>query len=263
MKKALKVAVQLLASFGFTEKTLRADSALLPIAYYVSHRKLGSKYLTKSSSDNDRQSIRKWLLRSLLKASGIWGSGLDTLLAALRDVIVEHGDEEFPVRKLEEVMAKRGKSLQFGEEEINELAEMPYGDKRLFALLSLMYPFVDVTNHQFHIDHIFPRSRFTKPKLKKAEIPEGEWDEYKELVDNLPNLQLLEGGANIAKQAKMPKQWMDETMNESQQAHYCEIHLLGDISGSLSDFPRFYEGRLDSTKRRIGDLLEVSSDKAD
>lgn len=263
VKKALKVAVQLLASFGFTEKTLRADSALLPIAYYVSHRKLGSKYLTKNSSESDRQSIRKWLLRSLLKASGIWGSGLDTLLAALRDVIVEHGSEGFPVRKLEEVMAKRGKSLHFGEEEIDELAEMPYGDKRLFALLSLMYPFVDVTNHQFHIDHIFPRSRFAKPKLKKAEIPEHEWDEYKELVDNLPNLQLLEGGANIAKQAKMPKSWMDETMNEPQQAHYCEIHLLGDIPDSLGGFTSFYEGRLAATKQRIGELLDVTSEKAD
>ena len=53
-------------------------------------------------------------------------------------------------------MAKRGKSLLFGEEEIDELVEMRYGDKRLFALLSLLFPFVDVTNHHFHIDHVFP-----------------------------------------------------------------------------------------------------------
>ncbi|TWU38976.1 hypothetical protein Q31b_40540 [Novipirellula aureliae] len=50
VKESLKVAVQLLASFGFTEKTLRADSALLPIAYYVRHRKLDSKYLTTSTN---------------------------------------------------------------------------------------------------------------------------------------------------------------------------------------------------------------------
>ena len=30
VKRALKVAVQLLESFGFNEKTLRADSAILP-----------------------------------------------------------------------------------------------------------------------------------------------------------------------------------------------------------------------------------------
>ena len=43
VKRSLKVAVQLLASFGFTEKSLRADSAILPIAYYICRRNLDSE----------------------------------------------------------------------------------------------------------------------------------------------------------------------------------------------------------------------------
>jgi len=257
VKRSLKVAVQLLASFGFTEKTLRADSALLPIAYYICHRKLDSKYVTKSKYDDDRKAIRAWLIRSLLKTSGIWGSGLDTLLTALRESITEHGDDEFPVAKLQEVMAKRGKSLQFGEEEIDELVEMEYGDKRLFALLTLLFPFVDVTNHHFHIDHVFPKSRFGKPKLKKAEVPKEDWDEVKEMANSLPNLQLLEGAENIEKQASMPSKWMTETLTDSQRTNYCDNHVLGTVPDSLLEFREFYEARSEALRRKIVSLLGV------
>jgi len=51
-------AVQLLASFGFNEKTLRADSAILPIAYYVCHRNLEIDYITKAGFASDRAAIR-------------------------------------------------------------------------------------------------------------------------------------------------------------------------------------------------------------
>ncbi|QDV69033.1 hypothetical protein Poly24_27470 [Rosistilla carotiformis] len=263
VKKSLKVAVQLLASFGFTEKTLRADSALLPIAYYINHRKLDTKYLTQSKFKEDRESIHKWLIRSLLKASGIWGSGLDTLLTALRETITTHGDEEFPVGKLQEVMAKRGKSLQFGEEEIDELVEMQYGDKRMFALLSLLFPFVDVTNHHFHVDHVFPKSRFTKPRLKKAGVTEADWDEFKEMANSLPNLQLLEGGENIEKQAAMPALWMSDTLTATQRTNYCDNHLLGTVPEILVDFREFYDSRAAALRQRIISLIGVAKEEAE
>ena len=37
----------------------------------------------------------------ILKASGIWGSGLDTLLTLLRSTIDTYGREAFPVEELE------------------------------------------------------------------------------------------------------------------------------------------------------------------
>ena len=132
VKRSLKLAVQLLASFGFNEKSLRADSAVLPMAYYMCRRNLDVGYITRSSFAADREAIRTWLIRSLLKASGIWGSGLDSLLAAIREVVATHGAGGFPVDALQDMMAKRGKSLLFGEEEIDELVEMRYGDKGLF-----------------------------------------------------------------------------------------------------------------------------------
>lgn len=258
VKRALRLAVQLLASFGFTEKTLRADSALLPIAYYMSHRKLDSSYISKSSNAEDREKIRIWLIRSLLKTSGVWGSGLDTLLTALREAIVKHGDDGFPVEKLQSVMAKRGKSLLFSEEEIDELAEMSYGDKRLFSLLTLLFPFVDVTNHHFHVDHIFPRSRFTSKKLEKAGVSPDDIDDFMEMGNRLPNLQLLEGVENMEKRATLPAEWIRSMASESHRTNYCDNHLLENVPESLPEFGDFYNTRLCTIRARIVEMVAPS-----
>ena len=77
--------MELAASFGLNGQTLRADSSLLPIAYYLYTRIAPGNYVTHGQFATDREKIRKWLACSLLKASGIWGSGLDTLLTALRE----------------------------------------------------------------------------------------------------------------------------------------------------------------------------------
>jgi hypothetical protein len=259
VKRSLKVAVQLLAGFGFNEKSLRADSAILPIAYYIRRRNLDGHYLTRSSFAADREAIRTWLIRSLLKASGIWGSGLDTLLTAIREVISAHGGDAFPADRLQEMMAKRGKSLLFGEEEIEELVEMRYGDKRLFALLTLLFPFVDVTNHHFHIDHVFPKSRFTKARLRKAGVPEPDIDDFRELADCLPNLQLLEGIENVEKQAVMPAEWLEGSLPQDARTNYCDNHQLGQLPESLTAFRAFYDARRRALRSRIVKLLGANS----
>jgi hypothetical protein len=255
VKRSLKVAVKLLAGFGFTEKSLRADSAILPIAYYICRRSLDVNYITRSGFAADREAIRTWLIRSLLKASGIWGSGLDSLLAAIREVVATHGLDGFPVDPLQDMMAKRGKSLLFGEDEINELVEMRYGDKRLFPLLSLLFPFVDVANNHFHVDHIFPKSRFTKPGLDRAGVPESSIDQFKEMSDCLPNLQLLEGVENVEKLAKLPSEWIDGAFQGAARSNYCNNHLMSDLPESLADFETFFVSRRISLRARIVSIL--------
>ncbi len=113
IRTALVRTVQLAASFGLSGQTLRADSALLPIAYYLYSRQAPENYVTHGQFAADRETIRQWLVRSLLKASGIWGSGLDTLLTALRDVIQKDGKGLFPDSLLRQEMDARGKSLNF------------------------------------------------------------------------------------------------------------------------------------------------------
>jgi len=260
IKDALLLTVQLISTFGFNGQTIRADSAILPIAYYLHHRNLGEAYLARSSFEQDREAIREWFIRSLLKASGIWGSGLDTLLTALREEIREHGSDRFPYSEIREVMARRGKSIGFEPEEVEELADMAYGDKRLFALLSLTFPFIK-HQHVFHVDHVFPKGEFTSRKLLESGVDASQIEEIKGLCDKIPNLQLLLGAINNNKRKKMPLKWIEETYPDpGTQQQYIQQHLLVGLSNDLSDFPEFSEKRRAVLKERINEVLNVTQE---
>ncbi len=253
IKRALVLTVQLIASYGFSGQNLTAHNAILPIAYYLHYRKLGETYLTSRHFRNDRESIRRWLVKSLLK-TGVWGSGLDTLLTDLRRSINENGNVEFPVDKIQEAMARKGRQLVFDEEEIEDLADMRYGDRLTFALLSLLFPFVDLRN-QFHVDHIFPSTRFNERQLRKSDVPEGEIEAYRDRKDRLANLQLLQGVINNEKGTKMPAEWLSAELDRDREMEYRKLHLLGEVPISITDFGDFYEQRRAKLRQRISELL--------
>ena len=253
IKDALTLTVELVSSFGFNGSTLRATNALLPIAYYIYSRQADGRYLTEQASESDREAIRQWLIRGFLKPSGIWGSGLDTLLTALRQDL-RNSHTEFPIVEIGETMRLRGKSLAFDEDEIDDLTEMRIGDIRTFSLLSLIFQHLDLRQH-FHIDHIFPRSRFHRTKLRSDGFSE---DKVEELVDNanrLPNLQLLEGHENVQKRAMLPAEWLDSTKSTTEREQYVATHLLGEVPELMAGFDDFYEARRVQLRDRIIELL--------
>ena len=254
IKRALTLTVQLASDFGFNGQNLRASNAILPIAYYLYVRNPGDAYLTHSHFKDDRRTIREWLIRSLLK-SGVWGSGLDTLLTALRRVIRESDKDDFPVELIYREMAGRGRLLVFEEEEIEELADMRHGNRLVFALLSLLLPFVDL-RYQFHVDHVFPRSRITERRLRNDGVPNEKIDDFVQCKDRLANLQLLEGPKNAEKSAKMPAKWLHQAFSDSSsRQNYKSLHLLGDVPDSVTQFDVFYNARRERLKGRIKELL--------
>lgn len=256
IREALLLTVRLLSSFGFNSQNLRADSAILPIAYYLFTRQPGEGYLTRVEYSQDRENIRKWLIRSLLKASGIWGSGLDTLLTALREQIRAHAETGFPISQLESVMSARGKTLTFTDEELDELVELSYGDKRTFALLSLIFPGFDLSRH-FHVDHIYPQARFSKPQLRKAQIDDELWQEMADKADRLPNLQLLEGSINNQKRQKMPHDWYALFKPDvSARRDYLAGLEITALPETLSGFMDFYDLRKQALRSRIANALK-------
>ncbi len=255
IRGALIRTVELAASFGLNGQTLRADSALLPIAYYLYRQQVPSNYVTHSKFAADRESIRGWLIRSLLKASGIWGSGLDTLLTALRETIQRAGSAEFPVAQLRHIMAQRGKSLTFEPAEVEDLLHMTYGDKRMFPLLSLLFPFVDLRN-QFHVDHVYPISLFTRAKLRKLIFGDEAVETLIRHANELPNLQLLEGTINNEKRAAMPADWLAKHLpDRAAQLHYRTKHELGDLPVDLRRFEAFHSARRERLRAKLVALL--------
>ncbi|WJG11409.1 DUF262 domain-containing protein [Gordonia sp. Swx-4] len=205
IKGALLRAATLLQQFGYHERNLTANSVIIPLAHYLHLRKASDSYLDSSADAADRLAVQRWVTRSLIKR-GIWGSGLDTLLTRIRDVLSTEAQSGFPAMEIEGAMAASGKSLTFDVAEIDELLNLKYAGQRTFSVLSVLYPGLDL-GKKFHEDHIFPKSKFTRKKLTDAGVPQEKIDDYLSTVNLLPNLQLLAGTANIEKQDSMPDDW--------------------------------------------------------
>lgn len=257
IRESLLLTMQLLASFGFNGQNLKATSVILPVAYYLYHRNLPASYLSRAEYSEDRENLRSWVVRSLLKASGIWGSGLDTLLTLLRSDIKNHGSHAFPVAKLEATMAQRGKSLRFNEEEIDELSQLEYGNPRTFALLTLVFKGFDFSRH-FHVDHIYPKGLFNQKKLASLGVPLELHAELLDAANRLPNLQLLEGSVNNQKRQKMPHVWYQELWpDERGKEAHLQSQAITFLPDTLNEFMAFYRERHAVLKSRIAVALDV------
>lgn len=257
IERALRLGVKLLSSFGFAASTLKANSVLIPIAHYLHERDLDDRYLTHTTWRQDREELRRWIVRSLVKP-GIWGSGLDTLVKALRSVIDETTGP-FPVEALEAAMARQGKSLAIDDLLLDDLAEIPYRDKRLFPVLSLLYPGVNVRN-VFHIDHIFPKSLFTPTRLEASGVNIGLVDEFRSRFDRMPNLQLLEGPENEGKRNRLPADWVRmQYPDPLARGGWLASHDLHDLPVDLEEFLDFYQARRNRMRNRLANVLGLAT----
>jgi hypothetical protein len=250
----LRLTVGHAATFGLSRDTISADSSLLPIAYYLHQRVVGDRYLTSKAEADDRKAIKHWLIRSLIKP-GVWGSALDVLLSALREVIRSNPVEKFPIEEMEREMRVRGKSLTFTNEELEDLADRRYGSRDLFGLMTLLFPFVD-TRNQFHIDHIFPRAVFHAKKLKGLGYSDDDVLRMAEMKERLPNLQLLQGADNQSKSGQMPAKWIAETYEtDDARKDYISRHMLEGVMTDLKGFEEFYDTRRRRVLERITAVL--------
>ncbi len=78
---------------------------------------------------------------------------------------------------------------------------------RVFPILQILYPNLNCKTTTFHIDHIYPKSKFKKENKKLDKDFCG---------NHLYNLQLLEGAENQAKKDKDPEVWLKEEYKDEQ-----------------------------------------------
>ncbi|MEZ5076978.1 MAG: DUF262 domain-containing protein [Solirubrobacterales bacterium] len=255
ISRRLYLAVDLFASFGLSRDNIDAGMVLIPVAYYLHRRELEDSYLASTSSVSDRQRVRDWTIRSLLMP-GIFGSGLDTLLARLRRVIDADGAQGFPSDAIEDAMAATGKSLRFDPQTVDELANSAYGKPDTFALLSILYGNVD-PSRTHHVDHIFPRDRLRRDRLREAGYDGDQVERIvKQARDGLANLQLLPGGENIGKSERLPLDWARDKYPDSAALQgYLEQNDMGDAPDDLAGFLDFYEARRERLRQRLVSVL--------
>ena len=252
IKKVLIKTVRLINSFGLCKVNLVSENPLLAIAYYL--------YIKGTTiSKSDRENIRLWLVRGMIKPR-IWSSGANSLLTMFRRVIRENGMRGFPINEIENEMERRDKSLEFNDEALQKLAEITIHDRAAFLLLTLLCD-VDLAKNKYDLDHIFPHVKFTPETLRAAGVPDEKHEDYKDMRDRLPNLQLLEENENKRKQALLPKDWLIQKYPEpNSRRKYTRGHMLGDVPEGLDEFEAFYEARHKRLEEKIRQLLGYAKD---
>ena len=263
---SLRIAAELLDDFGLSGGTLTADSVLIPIAYYVHRRGLTPTYRVSDRKEDreDRAALRSWVLRSLI-VRGIWGSGLDTLLRDLREIIRGGGADRFPLAEIERAMARRGKSLEVNDALIEDILGLAYGGGRTWAVLATLFDHVD-TRMQYHVDHVFPKAQLDARVLKAVKAPDGSRHYGDAAIDDLvgkrdllPNLELLPGPENIGKSDTAPDTWIaDHYPGADEYAAFLKSNALpGILPHDVDGFLEFFDSRRERLIVRIKDKLKT------
>ncbi len=257
---AIRIAVKLVASFGYNRETLTSNNAIIPIAYYLHKINATESYPDSNNNLEDKEKIRKWLILTLVKRA--FSGQPDNVLRPIRKIIKEN-DTIFPLDKIVEKFKGTNKSLLFSDEDVENLTYYKYGQGFTFSVLSLLYPHLDY-NNQFHIDHIFPKSLFTRTKLRKRGIEEEKIDKFIDYLNYIGNLQLLGAIPNIEKKDTEFKVWLEKTYpNTDKQNEFKNTHNIPNVDLEFENFIEFFEEREKILIAEFGEILQIENEKTE
>jgi len=248
IRNSILEVFNLVKSFGFTDYTLTSKNALIPVIYYLFHKKIYKDFSNKIENKNDREIIKKWLHVMLIKR--VFGASADTILSQIRNAFtndfesIKINDEifEFPVSLIN---SKIKKDISVSDEFIKELLCTQKDDKYAFSILSLLYPTLDYKNNSFHKDHLHPISIFTKDFIENLEIDTEKKEEYYQpcVYNGIYNLQMLDANENMSKNDSDLKEWIEKETNAKNRKIFLESHLIPDIDLSIENFCDFIDKR--------------------
>ncbi|EMH25665.1 hypothetical protein HMPREF1451_00215 [Helicobacter pylori HP260BFii] len=189
-------AAKLLENFGYAGY-LGSAYILSSLAYFY--------FLKSKMNENDKEQALKFVRNAQI--TGYFTPSTDTKLS-----IIAHSMKDAPTfESFNHNLATHETSpLKITNEAIEEMMCLS-SPARVFPILQILYPNLKYKTTTFHIDHIYPKSKFKKENKKLNQDFYG-WKDY------LFNLQLLEGAENIAKKDKDPEVWLKEEYKDNQQA---------------------------------------------
>ena len=140
-------AIKLLKEFGYTDRLSSAYS-LSVVAYYL--------FKTKSITEEDKNELLRFVRNAQIK--GYFTTSLDRKLEGVAKILRNSGNFAEVNRKL----ATSGpQSLKISNDDIESMFDdFKYGNPAILPILQLLYPNLDYRNSTFHIDHIYPKSKF-------------------------------------------------------------------------------------------------------
>lgn len=255
IKSAIRQTISLVSSFGYSGETLSSNSALIPIAYYLLNKGIPENFVYSSRYKEDRAKIKKWLISALLKKQ--FSGQPANIISTIRVIIQENTTDQFPLEKIIEKFKGTDKSIVFTEDDIDEyLLNLRYGKSETLSTLMLLYPSLDFANN-FHIDHMYPKSKFNKAYLSKMGVPAENIPQYIDAVNDISNLQLLDGIANEEKNNIDFDKWFNKkyptAIEKSEQMHK---HYIPNMDYTYLNFPNFINQRRALIKSKLKELLK-------
>ncbi|GAB0031294.1 DUF262 domain-containing protein [Helicobacter pylori] len=184
-------AAKLLETFGYAGY-LGSAYILSSLAYFY--------FLNSKMDKNDEEQARKFVRNAQI--TSYFSSTTDTKLSAIAHSIKE-------ARTFEEFNHNLAKHQTWSLKITNDAIEgMVFFDSHalVFPVLQILYPNLNCKTTTFHIDHIYPKSKFKKNEKLDKDFCEN----------HLYNLQLLEGTENQAKKDKDPEVWLKEEYKNEQ-----------------------------------------------
>lgn len=254
IKRAIKLSVHLVSSFGYTGDTLSSNNALIPIAYYLLTIGMPDSFVESATTKENRAKIKKWLIMTLLKKA--FSGQPDNVIRPIRDIIRENGNNEFPIAQIIDKFKGSNKSIQFAEDDIDEyLLKLKYGKNETLSTLMLLYPSLDFSN-KFHEDHMYPKSKFRKSYLRKMGVPEDKLDTYIDSVNDISNLQLLAAQLNEEKLNTDFGVWFNkQQVTDSDKIQYRMIHYLPEMEYTYPNFLLFIDKRKQMLRKKLIEIL--------
>jgi hypothetical protein len=259
----------LIRDFGYNERSLTSNNALLPIIYWVHHKGLADGITSQVALRTDRESIRRWLHVMLLK--GIFGASADTILAAIRRAFIdqEFGKpflradlDGFPAGRIGTILQQQRKDPSVTEEFLDSLLYTEHKEKQAFSVLALLAPHLDYKNGDFHEDHLHPASMFNKRKLLAAGVQELDLCFFlnPQHWNSILNLAHLDSNENKSKQDKPLADWVAEEVWRQKDSYekFCVNHDLPSEGGALDllQFQKFIEVRRQLLRARLKEALQ-------
>ncbi len=187
-------AAELLGTFGYADH-LGSAYILSSLAYFY--------FLKQKMDKHDEEQALKFVRNAQIM--GYFSGSTDTKLS-----IIAHSIKE--ARAFEAFNHNLAKHQTNPLKITNDVIESMVSfnsPTKVFPILQILYPNLNYKTNTFHIDHIYPKSKFKKENEKLDK-------DFYDCGNYLYNLQLLEGAENSAKKDKDPKVWLKEEYKDEQ-----------------------------------------------
>ncbi|MFA8032625.1 GmrSD restriction endonuclease domain-containing protein [Helicobacter pylori] len=228
-------ATKLLETFGYV-KYLGSAYILSTLAYFY--------FLKQKMDKNDEEQALKFVRNAQI--TSYFTPSTDTKLS-----IISHSIKE--ARAFEEFNHNLAKHQTCPLKITNDAIEgMVFFNShtRVFPVLQILYPNLNYKTTTFHIDHIYPKSKFKKGNEKLDK-------DFYDCGNHLYNLQLLEGQENSAKKDKDPEVWLkEEYQNEQAIEEYKKRNYIDPtLKLEWENIKEFRKKREEAIIKRLKEVL--------